>query len=144
MFRQPYNWREVDRLRRDMNRLFESSLPNVQRRRAPTFPAINVWTNDREGVVVTAELPGVNPDDIDISVTADTMTLSGERRAEEMAESAKYHRQERTYGKFSRTFQLPFTVDRDKVEAAVNNGVLQISLPRAAAEKPKQIAVQTG
>ncbi len=72
------------------------------------------------------------------------MTLSGERRAEDASQSGKYHRQERTYGKFSRTFQLPFNVDRDKVEAAVNNGVLHITLPRAAAEKPKQITVRAG
>jgi HSP20 family protein len=144
MFRQPYNWREVDRVRRDMDRLFESTFPRIQRHRAPSFPAINVWSNDKEGIIVTAELPGVAPDDIDIEVTADTLTLSGKRQPEQVPETTKYHRRERSYGEFTRTFQLPYSVNRDKVKATVQNGVLQISLPRAEAERPKQIAVHAG
>jgi HSP20 family protein len=143
MFRQPYSWREADRLRREMDRLFENSFPRVQRHRAPGFPAINVWTNDEEGIMVTAELPGFVPEDVDIAVTADTLTLSGRRQPKEMPPTARYHRRERSYGEFSRTFQLPFSVNRDQVKATIEKGVLQIVLPRADAEKPRQIKVRS-
>jgi len=142
MFRQPVTWREMDRLRRDMDRLFEGTLPRWQRPRTTGFPAINVWSSKDEGVLVTAELPGIDPSDIDISVTADTLTISGARQREKLPESTQYHRQERVFGEFSRTFQLPYTVNREKVEATVKNGILHVTLPRAEAEKPKQITVQ--
>ncbi len=144
MFRQPISWREFARLRQDMDRLFESSYPRAQRMRASSFPAMNVWTNENEGMIVTAELPGINPEDIDINVTVDTLTISGQREPGDLPETVKFHRQERSYGKFSRTFQLPFSVNKEKVEARVQNGVLQITLPRAEAEKPKQISVKAG
>jgi HSP20 family protein len=142
MFRQPFNWREIDRLRRDMDRLLEGSM-HLPRVRAGRYPAVNVWTNDQEGVIVSAELPGVSPESIDISVTADTLTISGSRAPEDLPEEAQYHRRERYCEPFSRTVQLPYTVDTNKVEASAENGVLMISLPRAEAEKPKQIEVKT-
>ena len=79
MFRQPFNWREIERLRRDMDRLLEVSVPRLPRVRAARFPTVNVWSNEQEGVLVTAEVPGVDPETIDISVTADTLTISGSR-----------------------------------------------------------------
>ena len=143
MFRDPVNWRDINRLRRDMDRLFESSIPIRARQRSSKFPAINVWTSGNEGIYVTAELPGIDPDDINISVTADTLVLSGVRKAEGASEAAQYHRRERTHGEFSRSFQLPYPVNKDKVEANLQLGLLQISLPRAESDKPKQIAVNT-
>lgn len=143
MFRQPFNWRELEQMRRDMDRLFTESFPRNRRARSGSFPAINVWTNDAEGAVLTTELPGINPDDIDISVTGDTLTLSGSCKPDEAPESAQYHRRERPRGDFNRTVQLPYAVDPDKVEARVERGVLTIVLPRAEAEKPRQIAVKT-
>ncbi len=143
MFRQPFNWRELEQMRRDMDRLFTESFPRIRRTRSGSFPAINVWTNDAEGAVLTTELPGINPDDIDISVTGDTLTLSGSCKPDEAPESAQYHRRERPRGDFNRTVQLPYAVDPDKVEARVERGVLTIVLPRAEAEKPRQIAVKT-
>ena len=143
MFRDPVNWRDINRLRRDMDRLFESSIPSWTRQRSSKFPAINVWTSGNEGIYVTAELPGIDPDDINISVTADTLVLSGVRKAEGASEAAQYHRRERTHGEFSRSFQLPYPVNKDKVEANLQLGLLQISLPRAESDKPKQIAVNT-
>jgi len=144
MFRQPFSFSEANRLRRDMDRLFEVTFPRTQRHKTTSFPAINVWTKDTEGIIVTAELPGVNPEDVDISVTADTLTISGKRPLEEMSETGKYHRQERIFGEFSRTFQLPYSVNRDKVEATVKKGILHMTLPRAEVERPKQITVQAG
>lgn len=134
-------WREMARLQREMNRLFDAfSLAGG--RTAPSYPAMNVWTND-EGALITAELPGIDPDDIDISVVGDTLTLSGSRQPEELQEGETYHRRERSFGKFSRTFQLPFQVEADQVEASFKNGVLSISLPRAEQDKPKKIVVET-
>jgi HSP20 family protein len=124
-----------------MNRLFSgaySDRPQV----APDFPAINVWTNE-DGAVVTAELPGVNPEDIDIAVVGETLTLSGIRQPEELKDGEKYHRRERRFGNFNRTFQLPFTVEADDVEAVFEKGILHISLPRSEAEKPRKIAVKS-
>src|SRR5690606_3404603 len=108
---------------------------------APRFPAINVWMSV-EGAVVTAELPGVNPEDVDISVVGGTLTSTGSRQPDELKEGEKYHRRERRFCKFTRTFQLPFTVEADKVEAKFDKGVLHIALPRAEAEKPRKISVK--
>ena len=135
------SWREFDRLQREMNRLFDTVFSDVRRRSAPNYPAMNIWTNE-EGAVITAELPGISPDDIDISVVGETLTLSGERKPDQLSQGDKYHRRERPYGKFSRTIQLPFLVDVDGVEALFEKGVLHISLPRAEADKPKKIAVK--
>jgi len=142
MFRQPFNWREWEQMRRDMDRLVGQSSPRTRRMRASGFPAINVWTNDAEGAILTTELPGIDTEDIDISVTGDTLTINGCCRPDEAPESAQYHRRERSRGDFSRTVQLPYTVDPEKVEAVVEKGVLTITLPRAEAEKPRQIAVK--
>ena len=141
MFRQPFNWRELDQMRRDMDRLFTDSFPRIRRTRAG-FPAINVWTNDSEGAILTTELPGINPEDVNISVTGDTLTIDGCCKPAEAPESAQYHRRERSRGDFSRTVQLPYTINPDKVEARVEKGILTIVLPRAEAEKPRQIAVK--
>lgn len=127
-------------MRRDMNRLFENS-PYLPRGRAAHFPAVNVWANEQEGVIVTAELPGVSPDNLDISVTADTLNINGSRSPENLPEEAQYHRRERYCAEFSRSVQLPYSVDTSKVEASAENGTLRIILPRAEAEKPRQITV---
>jgi HSP20 family protein len=140
-FRIPSTWREMDRLQQEMNRVFESYYP-ARMRQAPGYPAMNVWTNEN-GVKLTAEVPGVHPEDIDINVVGETLTLSGTREAEELNESARYHRQERGYGKFTRSIQLPFPVDVNQVEATFKNGVLNIALPRAEADKPRKILVKS-
>lgn len=134
-------WRDIEQLQQEMNRLFNSAYSR-RRQVAPDFPAINVWTND-DGAVVTAELPGVNPEDIDISVVGETLTLSGARQPEELKDGEKYHRRERRFGSFNRSFQLPFTVEADQVEAVFEKGILHVSLPRSEAEKPRKIAVKS-
>ena len=139
-FQQTNIWEEMDRLQRRMNRLLESGGAGP-RFSAPTYPAVNVWVND-EGQLITAEMPGLAPEDINIHVTADALSISGERKQEQAGKDANYHRQERNYGSFSRTIQLPFMVDPDGAQASFQNGVLRISLPRAEADKPRRIAVQ--
>lgn len=130
-------WREMDRLRREMDRV----LQGTTRLSAPGFPALNVWTN-ADGVVVTAEIPGITPDDLDISITGDTLTLTGARQPGETGENVRYHRRERGFGRFTRSLQLPYRVEANQVSATFDKGVLRIDLPRAEADKPKKIQVK--
>jgi HSP20 family protein len=136
-------WQEMERMRREMNRLFGGMAPHrTWPVTSPGFPAANVWSNP-DGAVVTAEMPGVNPEDIDISVVGDTLTVSGNREPDQPGEGATYHRRERRHGRFSRAYQLPFEIDSNQVEATYEKGVLHISLPRAQEEKPQRIAVKS-
>jgi HSP20 family protein len=128
---------EVQRLQREMNRLFSGATEIY----AHDFPAVNVWRGEH-GAIVTAELPGIDAAKLDISVVGDSLTLSGNRDLEPLKEGQSYHRQERAYGRFARTLQLPFNVDTAKVGASYEKGVLQITLPRVEAEKPKKITIK--
>ena len=141
-FRMPSIWREMDQLQREMNHLFETSI-GQRPFGSLSFPAINIWTSE-EGQVITAEMPGVDPKDIEINITADTLTLTGERNPDPVDGDSRYHRHERDYGKFTRSIQLPFMVDTNKVDANMKDGVLQLRLTRAEADKPKKIAVKSG
>ena len=140
-FRAPSIWREMDRLQRDMNRLFNQRTSS-RLRVAPSYPAINTWANE-DGLFVSAEMPGVSTQDVDISVTGNTLVITGERGSDEIPENAHIHRKERGFGKFSRSIQLPFSVDSEKVEASFKDGVLNIVLPQVEAEKPKKIAIKS-
>ncbi len=132
-------WSEFRRIENEMNRV-------LSRFASPTtneFPAINMWANGDEARVTT-ELPGIDPATVDISVMGKTLVISGSREPEETKEGTSYHRRERWYGKFSKTIELPFVTEGDKVEAKFSKGVLTIILPRAEAEKPKKITVKSG
>ena len=141
-YRMPSVWREMDKVQREMNRLFDSTFQRTYRK-APTFPAVNVWANE-DGLLVTAEVPGISTEDIDIIVVGETLTLSGTRALDETNGDSKYHRHERGHGEFNRTIQLPFQVDADKVSASFTDGVLKITLPRKDEDKPKKITVKAG
>ncbi|NIW50103.1 MAG: Hsp20 family protein [candidate division Zixibacteria bacterium] len=141
-FRPLSIWREMDRMQREMNRLFNSYSPTSVARPAPSYPAINIWTNE-DSQIITAEMPGIDVNDLEIDVSADTLTLSGERNPDSGSNGRSYHRRERNYGRFSRTIQLPFIVDTNKVEAKFNDGILHITLPRAEADKPKKISIKS-
>jgi HSP20 family protein len=134
----PTMWEEMDRMQREMSKLM-----NVFAAERPrgVFPVINAWTTEDEEIV-TAELPGVNPDDIELTIVNDVLTVSGQRESVEPEGELRYHRRERAAGKFSRSIQMAFPVDADHVSAAYENGVLKISLPRAEADKPRKIAVK--
>ncbi|HQE93349.1 MAG TPA: Hsp20/alpha crystallin family protein [Anaerolineae bacterium] len=134
-------WDELERLRREMNQVFANFPVLSEARITPGYPAMNVWTNEN-GAVITAELPGIDPAELDIAVVENTLTLSGERKPLELGEGEVYHRRERGYGKFTRSFQLPFNVEAGNVQAVYEKGVLQITLPRAEADKPRKIAVK--
>jgi len=132
-------WREFDRLQREMNRIVNDFVPGT----LGSFPPINIWA-DEESVLVMAELPGVEAEELDVSIVGDSVTLSGERRTEQADDGdVRYHRQERWQGNFSRTMQLPFRIDAENVEANFRHGVLEVRLPRAAEDRPKKISVST-
>jgi HSP20 family protein len=101
--------------------------------------ALNVWAND-ESVAVTASVPGIDPASIDLSIVGDTLTVSGKREAAQQKD-ATWLRRERGAVSFSRTIQLPFSVDPARTEARVKDGVLTIALRRTEADKPRRIAV---
>ncbi len=107
----------------------------------PVFPAINIWRG-AEAIAITAELPGVEPSDVDITVKDNVLTLSGERKATQAPEGARWHRNERGYGKFTRVIGLPFAASDAKVEARMTNGVLRIIVGRPEEDKPKKIEIK--
>jgi HSP20 family protein len=131
-------WRDMRRLQREMSHMLGGTSVPV----TSSFPALNLYSGD-EGVILTAEIPGVEMDDLEITVLGETLTLSGSRNMGEVEEGVTYHRRERSQGTFTRTVELPFRVDSDNVEAKFSNGVLHVLLPRVEEEKPRKIAVKT-
>lgn len=93
-------------------------------------------------VAITAKLPGIDPADIDISVKDNVLTLSGERKAPQLPEGARWHRNERSFGRFTRAIRLPFAASDDKVEARMVHGVLRIVVGRPEEDKPKKIEIK--
>jgi HSP20 family protein len=129
-------------MRRQMDLLSEGLASNVLREPAAgVFPLMNV-TEDRDNYYVRAELPGLKADELDISVTGNTLSVSGERKIPSEDEKARYHRREREAGRFSRIVTLPDGLDTDRVEAKSEEGVLTVVMPKAVEAKPKQIAVK--
>jgi HSP20 family protein len=128
--------RELQRFQRDLDELFSGVSGTVH-----AFPPVNVFTNE-DDAVITAELPGVEAGDIDITVHGDSITLSGKRKPLELKDNDAYIRRERILGDFSRNLQLPFRIDAEKVSAKFNKGVLSITLARAEADKPKKITIK--
>jgi HSP20 family protein len=108
---------------------------------AGVYPPVNVFRDPNGNVVIRAELPGLTPEGITVTCEQRRLTLSGERTPPDGADSG-YHRRERPYGKFSRSIQLPVDLDIDHAEAKFNQGVMTLSIPQAAAAKPRQISVQ--
>ncbi len=134
-------WNEMDRLQREMDLLNSIFSPHRQAS-AQSFPAINLWSNE-ENAVATVEIPGVKIEDLDITITGDTLSLKGSREPNATTADAVSHRQERGCGQFMRSIKLPFPVESEKVEASLMSGVLQIKLPRASNDKPKKITIST-
>jgi len=135
-------FREFDRLRRGMDDLYGAlsggTLPMPS---AGVFPLTNL-TEDAQNYYVRAELPGIKSSDLDIQVTGEGISVSGERQIPKEGENVRYHRREREAGKFSRSINFPGQVDVDKVEASMDNGVLRVIIPKSEAAKPRQITVK--
>ncbi len=138
-------FREVSRLRREMDRLWEDYFAPRFRGLLPEgewAPAVDVSESD-DKVTVKVELPGLDAKDIDISVTGEVLTVKGEKKSEREEKKENYHLVERSYGSFSRALKLPATVEVDKIEAKYEKGVLTVACPKKEPVKPKAIEVKT-
>ena len=135
----PRVWSEMSRLSREMDRLFGES-GTISR--AGVFPPLNVY-DDGESLVVRAEVPGIDPKELEISATMNSLTIKGERRRFYADEKASVHRRERGHGTFSRSISLPQEIDPDKVHASYKLGVLQVLLPKSEATKPRKIEIKS-
>ncbi len=132
----------MGQLKKEMDRLFtDFSGRTASPHRAGVFPPINV-SEDSENLYVSSELPGIEPDDIDISVEGETLMLRGERKLPEAGEGVNYHRREREAGRFRRIITLPARINPDGVDAIFKNGVLKIVLPKAVEDRAKQVKVK--
>jgi HSP20 family protein len=137
--RAPSVWSEMSRLSREMDRLFGEAQATSK---AGVFPLLNVY-DDGESLVVRAEVPGIDPKDVEINATMNALSIKGERRRPEADEKASFHRRERGHGTFSRTINLPQEIDPAKVQASYKLGVLEVLLPKAEAAKPRKVEIQS-
>ena len=129
-------------IQREMNQALRSFDSAYQGPRG-VYPPVNLAESD-EGYTLTAELPGVSPEDIDVQIEGATVTLSGQRKVEYAAgDGVAVHRRERQSGNFRRAFELPAEIDLDKASARHENGVLTLTLPKSPALRPRQIEVET-
>lgn len=139
-------FRDFVSLRDAMDRLLEDSFVNPRSGLLAPLAggnlALDIYETD-QAVVVKASLPGVKPEDIDISVVGDTLTIKGEVKEESETEDGCYHCRERRTGAFERTVTLPSSIVPDKAEAKFENGILNLTLPKAEEVKPKSIKVKT-
>jgi HSP20 family protein len=135
-------WNDLLGLQNELQRLLQSP-PGFFREpsAAGVFPALNVFRNP-DGVVIRAELPGVDPADVSVTAEGRRLTISGERKASEEPNGG-YHRRERPWGKFSRSITLPADVDGSQAGATLRDGVLTLSIPQHESSKRRQIAVQS-
>ncbi|WP_406700697.1 Hsp20/alpha crystallin family protein [Singulisphaera sp. Ch08] len=134
-------WDPFRDLQREVGRLFESLEPLQSWRLARHEPSINLYDGG-DKYCLTARLPGMNPEDLDLSITGETLTLRGERKRPEGVPDESYRRQERQFGRWTRTISLPDRVDSGQVTATIAQGLLTITLPKAESAKPRQIAIK--
>lgn len=140
--------RELAAMQDRMNRLFEDTFKSpLSDENALTardwVPVVDIYETEKE-IVLKAELPEIKEKEIEIKVEDNTLILQGERKMEADVKEENYHRVERSYGAFSRSFRMPHTVDSTKIKAAYKDGVLKISLPKREEAKPKQIKIDIG
>lgn len=136
---------DLNRIQREMNRLFDSSLTG----RGPKedgllesawVPAMDVYES-KDNVLVKADIPGLKKEEIEVSVHGDTLTIKGEKSRENETKAEDFVRTERYYGSFNRSVRLPSEVEAEKVEAKYSNGVLELVLPKKEQAKPKQLKI---
>lgn len=136
---------ELTGMQQEMNRLFDEFFGERQNEMAECSwnPMVDVSETETE-IRVRAELPGLNQDNIEINLQDNVLTLKGEKKQEQKEEQENFHRVERCYGSFTRSFTLPAAVKADAVQATFKNGILLITLPKAEEAKPKKIAISAG
>jgi HSP20 family protein len=137
---------EFSSLQERMGRLFEDLMPTTRKgeeelNTGTFYPAVDIYEGDKE-ITLKAELPGIDKKDVHVEINEGVITLRGERKIEKEVKKENYHRLERSYGTFNRSFTLPTTVDSGKVKANYKDGVLEVTLPRKEEAKPKSIPVE--
>jgi len=143
-------FRDLVSLQERMNRLFDESYRSRAGAGAGQdddwalggswAPSVDIYEHEGN-IVLKAEIPGVEPKDVDIRVENNTLTLRGERKLDQQIKRDNYHRVERSYGVFTRSFTLPNVVDQEKIKAEYTDGVLKLTLPKREEAKPKQISI---
>ena len=141
-------FRELRSLQDEVNRLFSSSFSrggggDNELMRGAWNPSVDIYENNDQ-IVLEAELPGMSPDDVNISIENNVLTLHGERKFEKKDERDNFHRIERSYGSFTRSFTLPPTVSSENVDAVFENGVLRLTLAKREEAKPRRIEIKAG
>jgi HSP20 family protein len=142
-------FRDLLSLQDRMNRLFDESYRTTQRGGSEDewalggswAPAVDIYEQGTD-IVLKAELPGVDPKDVDIRLENNVLSLRGQRKLESEVKRENYHRVERSYGTFSRSFTLPTVVDQASIKAEFKDGLLRLTLPKREEAKPKQIQIQ--
>src|SRR5678816_1187327 len=137
-------FRDLRSLQEEVNRLFSTNLTRGFGEegigRGAWNPSVDIYEN-KDHIVLEAELPGMNQEDFDLSIENNVITLRGERKFEKTDETDNYHRVERSYGAFTRSFTLPQTVSAEGATAEYNNGVLRVTLPKREETKARRIQV---
>jgi len=130
-------WNEMDRLRREMNSLFTGY---DRASASTTYPLVNVY-DDKDAVIVTAELPGMAKEQVQITFADGALTLSGKLESLAAAKKMTIVRQERSAGAFEKSLRIPTKIDQEKINASFSNGILTVTLPKAEEAKPKTIHI---
>jgi HSP20 family protein len=140
-------FRDLVSLQERMNRLFDESFRGAHRGSGEEdwmtgawAPSVDIYEQDGT-IVLKAELPGIDPKDVDVRVENNILTLRGERKLDSEVKKESYHRVERSYGTFSRSFTLPNAIDTERIKAEYTDGVLRMTLPKKEEAKPKQISI---
>ncbi|MBN2804934.1 MAG: Hsp20/alpha crystallin family protein [Deltaproteobacteria bacterium] len=141
-YKTPDVWNDFYRMNQNLERLFGSGNRELfSFNSSGVFPAFNIY-DEGDNLVISAEIPGIDVKELDISATGNSLTVKGERKAPLVDEKASFHRQERGHGVFSRTISLPLDIDADKVDAEYKLGVLKITLPKAKEARPRKIEIK--
>jgi HSP20 family protein len=138
-------FRDLVTLRDRMNRLFEDAVSTARTEEKDMIssswvPAVDIYEDEKQ-LVLTAELPGINEKDVDIKIEDNTLSIHGERKLEKETREENYHRIERAYGSFYRSFTLPNHIDQDKIQAEHENGVLRIIMPKKPELQPRKVKI---
>jgi len=137
-------FQEMLNLRRTVDRLFDNASPDREWGQSPMWGlAVDVVEN-KDDFIVKASVPGIHPDDLDISYADDTLTIKGDIKSDNEVKEDQYHLRERRFGSFIRSISLPTKVKGDAIEASYQNGVVTLRLPKAEEVKPKRIAIKVG
>lgn len=138
-------FRELRGLQDEVNRVFNAGFNrgDNEMMRGAWSPSVDIYEN-KDNIVLEAELPGMNPDDVNISIENNVLTIHGERKFEKKDDKDDFHRVERSYGSFTRSFTLPPTVSAENVDAEFENGVLRLTMAKREEAKPRRIEIKAG